>query len=526
MPQTSFAIVADCHVPACEGSAQEAVLCWALWQCASRELSVIASLGDLTAVGDRSTAERVLRLLEQAKTPLVQTPGNAELRTPDEAEVVRDMFSKPTVFQAENWAIMTLDSADGSIREREKRQLAEQLQNVRGCSVVIITHFPPQSLGDADRQWLGRLCSEGRISLIVAGHRHLDATNSLAGVPVHLVRGLDPDKAKHGPPALVLFHRNGVEWEREDLPCGMTDPVTWGEGEKHEFLRHLGISTMKDPFAHVEEATEAGIPALEVRYAPSLLNQSDQLKELVDGWRSAGGTTLSIHAPNLTWDEQTESVSGQAEFEDAMRLVQDLGADYVTLHVPRTSVASMEPGGKVWSAFLEVHQRCLRDLGAAGTTLGIENLHMKRTEPSDDGRCFGYLPGECLAWIRALRGVLPGARIGLHLDIGHARTNPPFMSQWTLGRWYAEAGREVVGYHLHQVGGGQAHQPMHTLYGPQLSLASFFWAWQTGQLAPGPMFLEIRGESPCVSWDSLQRGIGASSLPLPLAMHTSVGDPN
>lgn len=95
--------------------------------------------------------------------------------------------------------------------------------------------------------------------------------------------------------------------------------------------------------------------------------------------------------------------------------------------------------------------------------------------------------------------------------------------RWALGQC---ASREVVGYHLHQVGGGQAHQPLHTLYGPQLSLASFFWAWQTGQLAPGPMFLEIRGESPCVSWDSLQRGIGASSLPLPLAMHTSVGDPN
>jgi sugar phosphate isomerase/epimerase len=223
--------------------------------------------------------------------------------------------------------------------------------------------------------------------------------------------------------------------------------------------------------------------------------------------RAAGGTTLSIHGPNLYWDAEAQVVTGEDELADALRLADLLGATYMTLHVPRTSVAAMAPEGKVWSAFLEVHRRCLHQVAAAGITIGIENLHMKRTEPADDRRGFGYLPAECLAWIAAVQDALPGARIGLHLDIGHARTNPPFMSTWTLGRWYAEAGQHVVGYHVHQVDGGKAHRPMHTLFGPQLSLASFFWAWQTGQLARGPMFLEIRGESPRVSWDHLQRAI-------------------
>ena len=503
----SFAILADSHVPGCRGTAQEAALGWALGVCATRGVKVVVGLGDLTAAGDRFSADRVLGLFRACPLPSVQTPGNAELRTSRDAGVVRRVFSEPCFFRGADWGIVALDTAEGSITEAEKAGFTRRLAALGSLRTVVVTHWPPQAIRGSDRLWLADLCRVGNIELIVAGHKHMDAVGMLAGVPVHVVRGLDPDKAKHGAPAVSLFRRSRDEWVRCELPFEMSDPATWGAAEKRELAMHLGVSTMSHTIAYFEEAIEAGIRNVELRFDSSLQPQADILADLVSLWRSGGGRILSVHCPNLRWDADAGAIAGQDEFAASIRFAGALHADHVTVHVPRVSVACMTPGGEAWSAFIEVYGRLLRDVASVGTTVGIENLHTQRSEPSDGRRRFGCLPSECLSWIDALRSVLAEARIGFHLDIGHARNNPPFSTTWTLGRWYAETGAEVVAYHVHQVNGNGNHQPMHRPFGPLISLASFFWAWRTGQVTHGPIFLEIRGEPGRVSWEYLRRHI-------------------
>ena len=56
-------------------------------------------------------------------------------------------------------------------------------------------------------------------------------------------------------------------------------------------------------------------------------------------------------------------------------------------------------------------------------------------------------------------------------------------------------GRQVAGYHLHQVvetsQGMINHQPVRDLHGPLISYSSFLWAWRAGQLSHAPAFLEV-----------------------------------
>jgi len=501
MPPT-ITVIADSHLPDCEGSAQEAALRWAMATCRELGVSVVAGAGDLTAGGDLPTAQRVVDIMSGASLPQVQTPGNAELRRSQEADRVRALFSTPATFHGDGWSLIMLDTADQAISEEEKSLFEQRL--AQADDAVVVTHCPPQALPPKDRVWLEGLCRAGRISLILVGHKHFDGLGNLAGVSVHLVRGLDPDKAKQAPPGIAVFRRKSGSWSREDLPFPATDPRRWPADAKREFVDLLGVSTMLQTAADLAESAEAAIPCVELRADLALNDDYERLDDLVRVWRDNGGTTLSLHLPNLRCDNNAQAVTGTDSFAESAQMALDLGADRVTVHVPRASVGQMSPGGKVWSAMARASVNGLRELRDAGLTIGIENLHMNRGEPADERRGFGYLPHECMAWIELLRERLDTPGIGLHLDLGHARNNAPFSSEWILGRWYAEIGAEVVGYHVHQVNGNGNHQPIHAPFGPLMSLASFFWAWNTGQLNHAPMFLEIRGEPGRVSRDCLR----------------------
>ncbi|MCK5804978.1 MAG: metallophosphoesterase family protein, partial [Lentisphaeria bacterium] len=411
----SFAVIADCHLPDCEDSAQEAALTWALDVCVQRDVEVIAAAGDVTAAGDLRTVARFQKLLKSTSIPIVSTPGNAELRTAQEAERARAKLSEPTSFQGTEWSMLAVDTADGGVWDEEKARLEQRLAEHPG-DVVLLTHWPPQELVTEDSAWVESLCTSEKLGLIVAGHKHFDGVSRLGGVPVHLVRGLDPDKAKHGPPAVALFEREpSGAWRRDDIAWPQADPRTWAETNRKEFAALLGVSTMSRTLPYLKEATAAGIPCVELRAKEALTTDQGVLKARVAQWRASGGATLSLHAPNLRWKGGT--VAGIEEFAEFAELAMRLGADRVTVHVPRASLGEMTPGGIAWTAFTKVYADSLRPLVSDGLVIGVENLHMNHGEPCDEGRGFGYLPDECLAWIRQLREALPGARVGMHLDL-------------------------------------------------------------------------------------------------------------
>ena len=496
MATLRLAILADAHLPDCPGSAQEAALLWAV--SAAREAGVewLGAAGDMTAAGEASAAERVVTILDASGMPWLSTPGNAELRTPALAAAVCHALT----VEREASPVVTVDTAQGTVPERERRRVEQRLASVP-VPLVLVTHWPPDELPAGDRDWLAAVVAGSSIELLIAGHKHYDEVRSFAGKPLHLVRGLDPDKAKHDLPALALFTRDSVGWQRTDLGFPGADPRLWSEAAKAEFLAQLGVSTMNQPVAGTHEALAHGIQTIELRADVALVAPRPELVTAVQAWRDGGGRCLSLHLPDLRWNGR--EIAGFETFRAAIALGRELRVDRVTLHVPRARVSELA-NATMWQRFLRAFAEELAPLRELGATVGIENLHRNRGETTDDQRGYGYLPDECLAWIADLREALPGVPLGLHLDIGHARSNSPFSQSWILGRWYAAVGHGIVGYHLHQVTEKGNHQPFSSPFAPLLSLASFFWAWQSGQLRQAPMILEIRGQSGAPSWQRLR----------------------
>jgi hypothetical protein len=493
-----LAILADSHLPDCSDSAQEATLRWAV--AAAREAGAdwLVAIGDMTAAGETVPAERVVAILEAGGVPYVSTPGNAELRD----LVVGDAVCRLLTVGDNAAPVVTVDTAMGSVPGTE-RQRVEQALACHAAPLVLATHWPPDELGEGDREWFAELVARFRPEILVAGHKHYDDARHFAGCPLHLVRGLDPDKAKHDLPAFALLERDSTgNWHRRDVGFPAADPRLWPEEARREFVSLLGVSLMGHPVTEsMQEATAAGIGVVELRDDVLLRTSRPELLAAVQAWRDGGGRCLSVHLPNMRWHDG--EVTGAREFHEAVALCCDLGVDRVTVHVPRARVVDLADW-EVRDQLLRVFALGLAPLVEHGIAIGIENLHRNRGEAEDDQRGFGYLPDECLEWVAELRRSLPGGTVGFHLDIGHARNNSPFSQNWTLGRWYAAVGREVVGYHLHQVTSKGNHQPFADPFAPLLSLASFFWAWRTGQLQPAPMILEIRPESGCPSWKRLR----------------------
>ena len=238
----------------------------------------------------------------------------------------------------------------------------------------------------------------------------------------------------------------------------------------------------------MEYAISRSLGCIELR--GGLLTDAAGILPLIAHWRKAGGHTLSLHAPEMIVNGKynTDGWKSFAEF------AEKVSADRLTVHVPDLPSHTVTDGILVEIAgFLDRNLAALPD----SLVIGIENMHMTAKDTPDNHR-FGYLPEECLRFVRILREHTR-KKAGIHLDTGHARNNAPFSQRYTSGIWYAETGSEIVGYHIHQythnaAGVPENHQPIDDWYGKFISYASFFRAWADGQLAKAPVILEIRPE--------------------------------
>ena len=191
---------------------------------------------------------------------------------------------------------------------------------------------------------------------------------------------------------------------------------------------------------------------------------------------------------------------GEVFFEDGydevLTLVSLLGADRVTQHVPKVSVAMVEEKPEVLSEICDAVARRLNALPFA-ITVGVENMHMTKGESADGQRRFGYTPEECLLFMKKLSERCRH-RVGINFDIGHARNNAPFSQKYQVSTWLSMLGEHIVGYHLHQVthedGVFENHMPITHPYGALISYASFFKYWEMGRIAKAPLIFEMRPE--------------------------------
>ncbi|OGV68853.1 MAG: hypothetical protein A3K19_01850 [Lentisphaerae bacterium RIFOXYB12_FULL_65_16] len=505
----TIAIIADVHLPDVGGTAQEAALVWALDSLARQPPDLVVFAGDMTAAGTSGSARRFRDIVDRYGRGFrhLITPGNSDRRKPSDWPDVQRCLASAGSANGPGWAVVLLDTSTGQTTEAGRRDVVRSLGSESGGNVVLVTHVPPEQLPAADREWLGAVVKVHPIRLLIGAHHHRDAAGCLHATPVHLVRGLDPDKAVGGPPSVTVFEDGANGWERRDwvFPHGI--PQRWSETDRRGFVDLLGFSCMQETLLGLEEARRRQIRVVELRADDAGTRSGAAVAEALAAWRQAGGAHLSIHMPNLRWDRTQHAVQGVEGWRRALDLALVSEASALTIHVPGASVREMRAGGAAREPFAAFLAESLRVVAEKGMTIGFENMHAAPGESLDENRSFGFTPAECLDWVQCMRERLPAAaRVGVHLDIGHARNNGLLATDFPLGSWYALVGATVTGYHLHQVvNDGTAvrnHRAFHGLHGPLISLSSFLWAWEAGQLRRAPMCLEIR--APETGWPAYE----------------------
>ena len=475
-----FIVLADLHLPDRTDTVKEQVLNWIVDVVKQEQPDYLIGAGDLTAYGTIPASERLVQKLKSTGVPFLLTPGNAELRSPEVAnqvaQILKSIDEKETPFRM-------IDTSGGWL------MYPEQLQDLPD-GAILVTHSPLGCLSQKDRETFSPALE--KCNLLITGHLHKDEVNGKC----HIVRGLDPDKAIGGVPALVVFEQKANEWIRRDVSYTAADPGSWTPEERQDFLDHLGLSAMYETMDVITFATEQKVKCLEIRFQlfdPAAL---EELNRAIQKWRATGGKHLSYHMPDIGWREG--SVSGVTNAVKAAEQVIAIGCDRVTLHVPHFSVG-MAKDANIYHSVLKETAKVVDFLVSSGVCVGIENMHMTPGEKTDDNRRYGYTTAECLRWINDLRAMVSKPeRVGYHFDIGHARNNAPYSSQEPVSSWLAAMGPDFNGMHLHQIrhnpdGSMENHTPLLQLYQPLISLASLFLAWHNGTIRHSPMFLEIRG---------------------------------
>ena len=489
----TIAVIADTHLGERDDTAQDACLDWALDVLGPIGPDVVIVAGDVTAMGTPASAHRFREKMEQSGLPFFITPGNSDRRSGPAYPAVRSALATPQTCQASDWAVLLADTSQGVIGPHERTRLEGLAGQHRSRTAIVVTHWPPETLDAESSDWFADWVQRHSIRLIVAAHQHVDRRYEIAGIEAHVIRGLDPDKAIGGPPAITLFEDKGEEWHRREVrfPAGTADD--WPKSQRREFHSLLGFSCSNDPLDGLHLAAGHGVPCVELR-ANAADVDPNALTARLSAWRGAGGNYLSWHMPTIVWDADERRVANSEQVAASADCARRIGVQAMTVHVPRVPIGVMQPHGPAWEALAAFTSALLAPAAGDGVVIGIENMHMNPHERPDETRGFGYLPGECLAWIDELRGRLSGT-VGMLLDVGHARNNAPYSSELPLGTWYATVGAHAVGYHLHQVrlieGRMRNHQPVEGLHGPLVSFSSFLWAWHTGQLRHAPIFLEV-----------------------------------
>lgn len=501
-----IAVMADIHLSNVPGTAQEAALVFALKRLQSEKPDVVLFIGDLTAAGDLESAERVRAMLDESGLCFRMIPGNSDERTSDLRAAVANLLTVDAPFCQDEYAVCLLDVQEGKITPRGIDRLTSLMESIDVRRIILGCHYPISVC--LENPYVNSLIKAGNISLFINGHVHYDEAQKIGQTSVYSVRGLDPDKAMGGLPAVAIFELNNQEWQTHSILFEAGGVSGWSVAERRDFCDHLGVSCMSMSLEALHSAALHGVRCVELRALNALSVPRAELLQAVRCWRDSGGTYLSIHMPDLVYDRERASITGIRVFQGAVSLALDLNVEHMLLHVPRVSVGQMQPGSEVWSDFSDTFLNLIQEPIEKGVMIGVENLHMNPGEVDDDARGFGYLPEECLAWMQHLRKTSGYDRIGIHLDIGHARNNPPFSSKLSIGQWYALVGKEIVGYHVHQVvmrdGVMKNHYPIKDVHGPLISLSSFFWSWNTGCLRHAPMFLEIRSKGLADIFDSLK----------------------
>jgi len=504
-----FAVLADLHLSDRGDTAVTAALDWAVAWLEAHPVDFLAVAGDVTTYGSGPAMARLLDRCGSLAFPVYHTPGNAERRGVDALALLRSRLA-PERRVAVHGGVQVLlpDTSTGTVPPEERQWLERAAGEVDGVTGrAAITHFPLDKLKSKDRAWLKQWLARHRVELMVAGHSHLQRRRDIGSCIEYVVRGLDPDKAIGDWPGLDLFERGASgKWAHRFVPW--QPQLELLPSDLPEGVHPVGWSIHGDPAEAARETLEAGLSCLEVRPKGARWPGKRLGRVLVE-MRQRGPLFLSCHLPNLTWDPRHGDIVGEDVFSRHVEHALDARVDSLTVHVPRILSSEMlahrggyrpEEPTALYRALVDLSAWLLAPAAQEGVRIAVENLHNPQDTPIDSpGQVFGSTIEQMQRWIQSLRAALPGATIGAHLDVGHARNNGGELDNLQpLGDWYAALGRDILGYHIHQVktdrktGRTVNHRQIKSPFGPRVSYAGFLWAWSTRQIARGPLFVEVR----------------------------------
>ena len=465
-----IAFLCDLHLPFDKNALQYDVLRWAIADMRRKCPDAIVFAGDLTCDGNEAVYREGLHALLSVGIPCFYIPGNSDLRCPETRETLKALAS-PCRSVLGGTVILALNDADGGLADASFAALEE----VDAASIVFL-HHPIASHEPHTRDRLLAWRETHPDTKLFFGHLHRSFTegNSIS------LQALDPDKSIGECPSITYYDTESAEVTKAYYFAPV--PTDWYE--------HLGISCY-DPVAQVDFAVQNGLRYLELR-PNAIAADPEALAAAVARWRAAGGIQLSVHLPDIGWEEG--AVREDASLTALLALVRSLRAQRVTQHVPLVSVGAVRRDPKILEQ-IAAHLAARLDVIEQDLVIGVENMHMTAKERADDTRRFGYVPEECLAFMEAI-GRYTRHRVGINFDIGHARNNAPYSQTYQVGTWLSMLGPHIVGYHIHQVteedGRFENHMPITEVYGRLIGYASFFGYWLRDRIAKAPVILEMR----------------------------------
>ena len=504
-----IALIADLHLSDVENTPQEETLDWALEELRRLQPDACAWLGDITACGASDAATRFCEKLQLLPFPSLIVPGNADLRTPGTAPLLRRfLINYPRGLRVGDVRLVGVDTADDRISAGERERLA---RIAGGEDVLLFSHQPARYLDEESRMflqtWIAAREKDGHhVLLWASGHRHVYEQGDFEGVPTVSLRALDPDKCIRGSAQILIFDTVTGLSGIEEICYTRGMPESWSDTERAELADALGITCYNR--SKVERdmpfAIENGVRHLEWR------SIGEGELALLERWRKSGGKTFSLHLPSLGFDTD---VLHEEKFRTSAQDAVRAEANMVTVHPPHLSTALMQGGSNAFEALADAMAEALLPVAKAGIDILVENNHTAPGTKRDVLKLpYGCTPMDILGWRNALRERLGRDSCHLRLDVGHARNNMPLSQEYPIGKWYAQIGPLANAYHLHQTVFSKEDQKMHNhhpitgWHDSFVSFDGFLWAWHAGILRHGPVILEIRaGEGAPATWLRLQK---------------------
>lgn len=462
----------DLHLPFDKNALQYSVLEWATGDVKKKQPDCIIFCGDATCDGNEAVYDFFVSSFKKTGIPFLYIPGNSDLRTLESRKAISRNASvcKNTV---NGISIYAINDCGGSISD-EQLQILEHA----GDNDIVFMHHPLKSHNTETADKLLKWRKLHKETMVFYGHLHYSFVdeNSVS------LQAMDPDKSIGESPCITYYETDTKEIRKSHY----FSPVPT------DLYQYFGVSCY-DPIKQIRFAIENNLKYLELRPNCALLD-INELKSLINAWRSNGGEGLSLHLTDVAWKDG--EVLTDKIYDRLIEIVSILKVDRVTQHVPKVSVKEIEGDPDILKKICSYIAEKLNAI-AHDIVVGVENMHMEKHESPDADRRFGYIPEECIAYMETL-AELCKHKVGVNFDIGHARNNAPYSQKYQISTWFSMLGKYIVGYHLHQVKYESAsfenHMPIDDIYGKLISYASFFKCWVTDRINKAPVIFEMRPE--------------------------------